>query len=192
MIMKTRESGMPTEAMWQTFFSPTEVLRALGLRPECAHVVDVGCGYGTFTVPAAKVVRGTVDAFDVEPAMIEITKAKAQLASLTNITLHLRDFVADGTGLPDSSVDYVMLFNILHAEDPLRLIHESFRILAAGGLLGILHWNYDPRTPRGPSMDIRPKPEDCRKWARDGGFAITVEQIDLPPYHYGIVAAKNA
>jgi ubiquinone/menaquinone biosynthesis C-methylase UbiE len=53
-------------------------------------------------------------------------------------------------------VDYAMLFNILHAEQPERLLREARRILAPHGLLGIIHWNYDPSTPRGPSMEIRP------------------------------------
>ncbi len=54
-----------------------------------------------------------------------------------------------------------MLFNILHLEDPMILIKEDKQILNTGGKLGIIHWNYDPETPRGPSMDVRPKAEDC-------------------------------
>ena len=50
--MKTRESGMPEESLWATFFTPEEVLHKLGL-PTAGDVVDFGCGYGTFTIPAA-------------------------------------------------------------------------------------------------------------------------------------------
>jgi hypothetical protein len=42
---------------------------------------------------------------------------------------------------------------------PEGLLREAYRILSHGGRLGIMHWNYDPATPRGPSMDIRPGPE---------------------------------
>lgn len=182
---------MPVEEMWQTFFSPTETLQALGLRRGIANVVDFGCGYGTFTIPAAQLIDGTVHAFDIEPEMIEETKRKAERTGLTNIKLYLRDFTTDGTGLSDASVDYVMLYNILHAEEPTRLLSESFRILHDGGTVGIMHWNYDPKTPRGPSMNIRPRPEQCAKWAETVGFAITRRHIDLPPYHYGIVAEKR-
>lgn len=189
--MKTRESGMPDEEMWQTFFSPRETLLALGLRSDMSDVAEFGCGYGTFTIPAAQVVKGTVYAFDIESDMIASTKAKAKEHNLANVRLCQRDFVSDGTGLLDASVDYVMLFNILHAEHPAMLLAEAFRILRGGGTLGIMHWNYDPTTPRGPSMDIRPKPEQCVAWTENAGFVIVQSITDLPPYHYGITAKKG-
>lgn len=189
--MKARESGMPTEEMWQTFFNPSETLQALGLRAEMAHVVDIGCGYGTFTIPAAQKISGTVHAFDIESDMVEETKRKADSAGLLNISLCLRDFVADGTGLSDSLADYVMLFNLLHAEQPEKLLQECYRILRPSGLLAIMHWNYDPKTPRGPSMDIRPRPEDCVRWAEEAGFRAITAHMDLPPYHYGVIVQKH-
>ena len=189
--MKTRESGMPSEETWQTFFSPAETLLALGLRSDMADTVDFGCGYGTFTVPAAQITGGTIHAFDIEPDMIAQTRRKAEQNNLRNIRLYQRDFIVDGTGMPSASVDYVMLYNILHAEKPEQLLSEAFRILRNGGTLGIMHWNYDPKTPRGPPMDIRPKPEQCGNWAEAAGFAIETRRIELPPYHYGIVARKG-
>jgi SAM-dependent methyltransferase len=189
--MKTRESGMPEESMWDQFFSPATVLAKMGLTFECSNVVDFGCGYGTFTIPAARTVRGIVHALDVDPAMIAVTTAKARAAGITNVLAEHRDFVADGTGLPDDSVGYVMLFNILHCEDPLVLLREAWRILRKGGRLGIIHWNYDAATPRGPSMDIRPRPEQCRAWAEGVGFRLEgPSHIDLPPHHYGMVLSK--
>ena len=186
--MKTRDSGMPDESMWVTFFTPEEVLRRLGL-PSLGDVVDFGCGYGTFTIPAAGITSGTVYALDIDPEMVAVTKAKA--AGLPNVRASCRDFAADGTGLPTESVSYVMLFNILHAECPDTLLREAYRILAAGGKLGIMHWNYDPATPRGPAMAIRPRPEQCRDWAIQAGFRLLPPGvIDLPPYHYGIVLER--
>jgi len=190
--MKTRESGMPDEGLWSTFFTPEEVLAKLGLTDHCRDVVDFGCGYGTFTIPAARVVRGVVHALDVEPEMVAATMDKATAAGLTNVLSRLGDFVAEGTGLSDASVDYVMLFNILHAEEPLTLLREAFRVLSVGGRLGIMHWRYDPTTPRGPSMSIRPRPEQCRAWAEQAGFHLAgPELIDLPPYHYGMVMVRE-
>lgn len=182
---------MPSEEMWQTFFRPAQTLKALGLRGDMENVVDLGCGYGTFTIPAAMMTTGTVHAFDIEQSMIEETRHKAEAAGCLNINLYLRDFVADGTGLGDSFANYVMLFNLLHAEHPDQLLQESFRILMSGGLLAIMHWNYDPHTPRGPSMDIRPKPKDCVRWAEAAGFSVIAADIDLPPYHYGIIVQKK-
>ncbi|OGV39049.1 MAG: methyltransferase type 11 [Lentisphaerae bacterium GWF2_49_21] len=189
--MKVRESDMPEEGLWKSFFSPDVILKKLGLTGKMHDAVDFGCGYGTFTIPAAKRIQGTLHGFDVEPDMIEASQRFVELQDLGNVRLYLRDFMADGTGLPDASVDYAMLFNILHAEDPVGLLSEAFRILHDGGTAGIMHWNYDPETPRGPPMNIRPRPEQCAHWAESAGFIISRRHIKLPPYHYGIVARKG-
>ncbi len=189
--MKVRDSGMPDREIWQTFFDPPAILKSLGLSEGCRNAADFGCGYGTFAIPAAKQIRGTLYAFDVEPVMIAASERYAAQERLHNIRLCLRDFVSEGTGLAAAAVDYVMLFNILHAEDPLRLLREARRILLPGGKIGVLHWNYDPQTPRGPPMSIRPKPEDCRRWVEEAGFAIEKPHVDFPPYHYGILAGKG-
>ncbi len=189
--MKTRESGMPEEATWAGFFDPPTVLRTLQLGGSCRDVVDFGCGYGTFTIAAARIVAGVVHALDIEPEMIAATRAKAEAAGLANVRTVLRDFVADGTGLPDASVDYAMLFNILHAEHPEPLLGEAFRVLAPGGRLAIMHWNYDPATPRGPSMEIRPRAGQCRQWGEASRFRLLGPAIiDLPPYHFGMVMER--
>lgn len=183
---------MPPEEMWQGFFEPIEILTKLGLDANCGAVLEFGCGYGTFTIPAAIIVRGKVYALDIEPEMLAISKAKADAAGLRNIDLIQRDFVAAGTGLADGTVDYVMLFNILHAEERMALLREAWRVLRPSGKLAILHWNFDSATPRGPSMSIRPKPGQCRAWAEEAGFAaISPIDMDLPPYHYGLVLERS-
>jgi 2-polyprenyl-3-methyl-5-hydroxy-6-metoxy-1,4-benzoquinol methylase len=50
------------------------------LAPEARVVVEFGCGYGTFTIPAASIVRATVYAFDIESAMVKLVRTKAQQA----------------------------------------------------------------------------------------------------------------
>jgi SAM-dependent methyltransferase len=188
--MKVRESGMPDRKMWEEFFQPQKILVTLGLNNQIADVAEFGCGYGTFTIPAAKIIQGKIYALDLEPEMIRITDEEAKSNGLDNVQTILRDFIADGSGLPESSIDYVMLFNILHLEKPMNLINEAKRILRLGGRLGIIHWNYDSATPRGPSMEIRPKPEDCLKWAQAAGFG-QARRYDLKPYHYGMVLTKE-
>jgi hypothetical protein len=84
-----------------------------------------------------------------------------------------------------------MLFNILHAKESPAMLAEALRVLAPGSLLGIIHWNYDTTTPRGPSMEIRPRPEECQAAAVAAGFRILPSGIiDLPRYHYGMVLTK--
>jgi ubiquinone/menaquinone biosynthesis C-methylase UbiE len=188
--MKIRESGMPERDMWENFFDSQKVLGTLGINNQINDVAEFGCGYGTFTIPAAKFIKGKVYAFDIDPDMTHVTSMEAQKYGLNNVQAVLRDFMAEGSGLPDESVDYGMLFNILHLENPTVLLGEAYRILKIGGRLGIIHWNYDSATPRGPSMDIRPKPEDCLRWAQNVGFTDSV-QYDLKPHHYGIVLIKK-
>ncbi len=188
--MKVRDSGMPDEALWDRFFDPTSILLRLGLTREISSAVDLGCGYGTFTIPAAQLIEGPVHGFDIEPEMIRGTEAKAESAGLANVQLHLRDFVAEGTGLPEASVGYVMLFNILHAEEPDRLLREAYRILAPGGTAAVIHWVSDRPTPRGPTLDIRPSPADCRIWMTEVGFSVEGGVVNLPPYHFGLVGRK--
>ncbi|HEY0196254.1 MAG TPA: hypothetical protein VGC02_01655 [Methanobacterium sp.] len=83
-----------------------------------------------------------------------------------------------------------MLFNILHAEDPEVLLKEAYNILKLNGKVGVIHWNFDPETPRGPPMEIRPKPDQCTKWAVEAGFKFE-NRHDLKPYHYGLVFSKS-
>ena len=182
---------MPEESLWATFFSPWEVLRTLGLHAMTDAVVDFGCGYGTFAVAAAKTIRGQVLAFDIDPHMVARTRAYAAEMGLTNVVATQRDFVADGTGLPAETADYAMLFNILHAEQPEGLTREAYRILRPGGTLAVTHWRFDERTPRGPSLDIRPLPEQCVQWCTNACFEVSANAvIDLPPFHYGFRAVK--
>ncbi len=190
--MKTRESGMPDEEQWRSYFQPELVLDRLGLLAGIGHVVEFGCGYGTFTIPAARRARGTVYALDIDSQMIELVRDKAQNVALRNIECSLRDFATDGTGLPADHADFAMLFNILHAEHPDILLAEAWRVLKPSGLLGIMHWNYDPTTPRGPSMEIRPKPGQLLNWAVRSGFEPESSFLDLPPYHYGLLMRKPA
>lgn len=187
--MKVRDSGMPHEEMWSEFFNAGTILDQMQLSPELENVVDLGSGYGTFSIPAAQSVRGKVHAFDIEPEMIELLQIKTRKLKLANIEFHLRDFIADGSGLAADSMDYVMLFNILHHSHPKQILDETYRILKPGAKAGIIHWRSDIPTPRGPELAIRPKPNDCRKWAEESGFKITKELL-LEPYHFGIIIQK--
>lgn len=51
-----RESEMPSEQMWDTFFSSMEILEQLEVDKNIRNLVDIGCGYGTFLQPAAQLI----------------------------------------------------------------------------------------------------------------------------------------
>lgn len=188
--MKVRDSGMPDEESWEGFFDARRILARLDFTGLGTDVVEFGCGYGTFTIAAARLTGGTVHALDIEPEMLETTAAKARSLGLINVRTLRRDFVSDGTALPDESVGYAMLFNILHAEDPVGLLREAFRVLRPGGRVGVIHWVFDAATPRGPDLSIRPRPDQCQAWVQEAGFDLVIPFVDLPPYHYGLVGRR--
>jgi SAM-dependent methyltransferase len=189
--MKIRDSGMPDPQTWESFFDASHILGQLGFSSGAEDVADLGCGYGTFTIAAAQLTSGTVHAFDIDPEMIAATAAKARRWGLSNVRAVERDFATEGTGLPGDSIAYAMLFNILHAEDATGLLREAFRALRHHGVLSIIHWVHDARTPRGPDLSIRPRPAQCIEWAQQVGFVLQGSPILLPPYHYGLVARKQ-
>jgi SAM-dependent methyltransferase len=180
---------MPGEDIWSSFFSPVESLQQLGFQLEHGDVVDMGCGYGTFSVAAAQLTSGVVHALDLDPGMVTATATNALRNGLHNIQATQRDFVVEGTGLPEGSVGYAMLFNILHAEDPLSLLREALRTMAPGGTVAVMHWIHH-KTPRGPALSIRPRPQQCAAWLSAAGFGSVSPVINLPPFHYGLFAKK--
>ena len=188
--MKARESGMPDEKMWRQFFDVEKILNELEINNNIKILVELGFGYGTFTIPAGRKISGTVYAFDIEQTLNKELESKLKINNITNVNLINKDFITGGTGLQNDEADYVMIFNILHAEESVEILHEAFRILKPKGKVGIIHWNYDAGTPRGPSMSIRPKPEEIRNMLTGAGFSIVKFNINLPPYHYGILAQK--
>lgn len=188
--MKTRESGMPEEETWSRFFDAEKILDELGVNGDVENLADLGSGYGTFTIPAARRIKGKVYAFDIEEEMIRRLALKLKEENLYNVIPGQRDFIKEGTGLGEGETDFVFLFNILHAEESVEILKETRRILKSGGRLGVIHWNYDSSTPRGPSMEIRPKPEELKRLLENAGFSILKCNINLPPYHYGILAQK--
>ena len=131
--MKVRDSGMPDEEMWSEFFDPEKILCTFGLDKGVNDIVEFGCGYGTFTLAAAKLVTGVVHALDIEPEMMDVVNEKCRQSGVENVRAMIRDFVTEGSGLPSDSVDAALLFNILHHEEPVTLMKEALRILKPAG-----------------------------------------------------------
>lgn len=190
--MKGRESGMPETDFWQSFFDAEQLLTILIPQNTEGIVVEFGSGYGTFTIPAARLFSAQIIGLDIENELINQVRENAHNQGIHNIELRCRDFVENGTGLEDNSVNHVMLYNILHIEHPQGLLTEAFRILAPGGTLSVIHWRADIKTPRGPSLDIRPTPDQCIGWAQATGFSQPdVRNIsNAAPYHFGLLLTK--
>lgn len=191
--MQYRESGMPPEQMWNTFFNPIEILNLMDIKKQIRTLIDIGCGYGTFLLPISEIVSTKVVGIDIDGDMLEVCRDKIKELNMENVDLIQGDISTDDTVKAlekyKCEIDYITLFNILHCEEPVNLLKNAYEILNNNGRIGIIHWKYE-NTPRGPSMKIRPKPEMIVNWAVKAGF-ILEKQVELPPYHYGLVFIKK-
>ena len=191
--MKYRESGMPSEQMWDTFFNPIEILNKMDINKQIKTIIDVGCGYGTFLFPIAELVSTRAIGIDIDNEMIESCRNKIKEQNTSKIELINGD-ISNKDALKElikynGDIDYITLFNILHCEEPIKLLKNVYDILNKDGKVGVIHWNHE-ETPRGPSMEIRPKPEMIIEWASKAGFVLK-KQIELPPHHFGLVFIKQ-
>ncbi|MCK4475789.1 MAG: class I SAM-dependent methyltransferase [Methanophagales archaeon] len=117
------------------FRNSYRLLKAAGLKPG-QKVVEVGCGPGFFTIPAARIVgeEGFVYAVDVHPLAIERVKEKIEKEGIKNVGPILAN--ASDTGLPDRSIDIAFIFGLRYIAGGLEnVIAEIHRILKPGGVL---------------------------------------------------------
>ncbi|MDR9498051.1 MAG: class I SAM-dependent methyltransferase [Hydrogenovibrio sp.] len=192
--MKIPESDMPETELWASFFDPETLLETLVQdAPVAGDALELGAGYGTFTPAIHHSVTGQVHAWEIESALCTQLRTLKHTSDLSRLRVHCGDFLEQGFGLPRASQSLVVVFNLLHLPHPVLLLAEAFRVLAPGGRLLMLHWRSDQPTPRGPSLDIRPKPQECKHWAHRAGFA-QIEQPDISascPHHFALIAHKH-
>jgi SAM-dependent methyltransferase len=181
--MRIRDSGMPDELYWESLFDVPLILARFDIA-RFHDVAELGCGYGTFTVPIAKTISGTIYTFDIDPEMVARTKERAGGLS---VDCDVRDVIESGFGV---TVDAVLLFNILHCEKPIELLRHAANALRDGGQVLVIHWRFG-ETPRGPALDIRPQPEQIVEWASDADLHQVGDVIELPPWHYGLVLGAD-
>ncbi len=178
---------MPAQQAWEEFFDPPRVLATLHDDTGAGDILEFGCGYGTFTIPAARRTAGTVYALDIDAPLVAVTAQRAAASGLHNVVAQQRDFMSAGSGRPGGSVQFVMIFNILHLEEPLALLREAQRVLRPGGCAGVIHWRTDIATPRGPPQGMRPSAGQCQEWAHAAGFSGTpVAPMPGAPWHWGM------
>ena len=125
------------EDLYGVLRDPYRVLEDAGLKPE-QHVLEVGCGPGFFTVPAARIAgeEGSVCALDINPLALERVRQRIEKEGVTNVTTILAD--AAQTGLPDQSFDLVFVFGLDHAiGDVDGIMAELHRLLKPAGILSL-------------------------------------------------------
>ena len=119
------------------FRNPGNQLEKVGIK-EGQTLLDFGCGSGSYVIPAARMVggKGMVYALDIHPLAISAVEKKATKEGLTNIATILSD---RDTGLPDESIDVVLLYDVIRSiKDKRALLKELHRVMKENGLLSIL------------------------------------------------------
>jgi len=112
------------------------VLKEVGIKPGFA-VLDYGCGPGGYIIATAELVgkSGKIYALDIHPLAIQMVQNIASKKQLTNVETICSDCK---TGLPDSSIDMVLLYDTLHAlSDSEGVLAELHRVLKPGGILSL-------------------------------------------------------
>jgi ubiquinone/menaquinone biosynthesis C-methylase UbiE len=120
---------------FRDFFRPRiDILKEVGIKPGY-HVLDYGCGSGSYIIDTSRLVgeSGIVHALDVHPLAIKMVQARASKMKLTNVcTIH-----SDcRTGLPDESLDVVLLYDTFHdLTKPDDVLKEIHRVIKSNGIL---------------------------------------------------------
>ena len=121
-----------------TVYPPLRTLRDAGVQPG-QTVLEVGCGTGFFTLPAATLIgdQGRLIAMDVTSDFITRVSKKVEAVNLKNVQVIKRN--ALDTGLDTASIDTVLLFGVLPF--PLlplnQLLPEMHRVIKPEGSLAV-------------------------------------------------------
>lgn len=118
------------------FLSRKKILGEVGIKPGF-HVLDYGCGPGSYITAASELVgkSGKVYALDIHPLAIQKVQSIASKNKLANVETIYSDCK---TGLLDSSVDAVLLYDTLSGlADPDRVLEELHRVLKPNGILSL-------------------------------------------------------
>ena len=125
------------ESLYGLFRDPYKVLNAAGLEAG-QKVLEVGCGPGFFTIPAARIVgeEGSVLALDVNPLAVEHVQRKIETEGLTNAKTMLAN--AAQTNLHDPSFDLTFVFGFARPIGSMEAIWtELHRLLKPQGGLAV-------------------------------------------------------
>ena len=170
---------------WQ---NPETILLHVGLKTGSVFI-DVGCGGGFFTVPAARLAgsEGRVYGLDADTEAVDRLKEKAAKEGLRNFKLKVG--LAEETVFCDSCADIVFFGIVFHDfRNPKKVLSNAKRMLKPSGRLIDLDWKKE-QMPLGPPLQIRFSEEQASDLIVSAGFKI--EETRKEVYHYVIVATPR-
>ena len=120
------------------FNDPVKKVEAAGIHSGMS-VLEVGCGSGYFTIPAAKLVgdEGCLHAIDIHPIAVGNVSRRVMDSNLRNVIITKTN--ALDTGFPRESYDKILLFGVIPAPVlPLeKLLPEMHRLLRTCGSMAV-------------------------------------------------------
>jgi len=130
------------ETGWEEQLWPAQerLLSTADLKPG-EEVLDVSCGTGLVTFPAAEIIQpgGYILATDLSSGMIEYIHTQVNAQKIDNIACMQMD--AEKLGLPDNNFDMVICsLGLMYFPNPAKAIKEMFRVLKPGGHAVALVW----------------------------------------------------
>lgn len=134
-------------------------------------VLEVGPGSGTYTLGAAQRLgpQGKLVTIDIEPKMIKRVERRAQEAGVTNVEARM----ADVYDLPfdNETFDVVYMIAVIgEIPDPVRAMHEFYRVLMPQGRLVFSELLLDPDYPLTSTLIRLASPAGFRLRDRIGNF----------------------
>jgi ubiquinone/menaquinone biosynthesis C-methylase UbiE len=111
-----------------------DIVKEEGMK-EGFHVLDYGCGPGSYVPAVAELIgkSGKIYALGINPLAIKMVKKIAVKKQLPNVETILSDC---NTGLPDDSIDVVLLYDTFHdLVDQNMVLEELHRLLKPNGIL---------------------------------------------------------
>lgn len=144
------------QTLWQGPLAEVHaaLLQAAVLAPGEA-VLDVACGTGLVTLPAARAVgaAGQVLGVDIADRMVEALQQRAAAAGLPQVAAARMD--AEQLALPDGSVDAVLCaLGLMYLPDPAQALREVRRVLRPGGRAVFAVWGERARCGWAPLFGI--------------------------------------
>jgi len=113
---------------------------------EGQNVLDFGCGSGTYSIPAAKLVgkNGRIYSLDVSQKALEKLSRKAEKKGLDNIVTLLSSGDVD-IPIDNEALNHVLLIDVLQEiADKEILLEEIHRILKPDGMMIVYPMHIDP------------------------------------------------